>query len=177
MNRRQLVVLVCVTLVLGLATVAFAGQGQRQRGMKGMHGGMQGGFGMGMHGRMLDQMATRLKLTPDQEQRVRQLARDRAKQSMSEAESSRAARHALMKEVFSEQPNQAEIQKQVAFLQQHSAKTINDFVSSGIEMNKVLTPEQRAEMQKMLDENQQVTERRRERMRQRMTRQPAPANK
>ncbi|HEV8523940.1 MAG TPA: hypothetical protein VGQ71_05530, partial [Terriglobales bacterium] len=80
-------------------------------------------------------------------------------------------RQELIKELFRDNPNQAEIQKRVETLQQQHEQMLNQLVASGLELNKVFTPEQRAELQKALEEKAQVREKMRERMRQRWSEQ------
>lgn len=162
MKRTQVLIAILVVMVGGLATVSLA---QQQRaGMKRMHGRM----GMGPMGMRYEQLVARLKLTPEQETQIKGIAKSRAEQSKGDREAGRAAREALMRELFSDKPNTAEIQKNTAVLQQESAQRLTRWVTMAQEMNKVLTPEQRTEMQKMVSEHQQASQRMRERFKQRM---------
>ena len=117
--------------------------------------------------RMFAHMEARLKLTPEQSNQVRGIFEAQRAKMGEQFKGGRAERDALLKSVFSDNPNQAEIQKQIAALQQQHAQMLQDMVATGLQVNSVLTAEQRAELLKAMDEHRQAGERFRERMKQR----------
>jgi Spy/CpxP family protein refolding chaperone len=52
-------------------------------------------------------------------------------------------------------------------MQEHHAQMLQRMVATGLEINAVLTPEQRAELQKMMAEHKRVRETMRQRMQER----------
>ena len=148
MNRRVLVALVAVVLMVVLgAGFAFA-----QRGHRGKHG-VRGDMGL-LGGRMFAHLEARLNLTPEQSQQIKQI-REQQREEMKQ-QMDRSAHEALIRAMFSDNPNQAEIQKLTQQLQQQHAARLNQMVTAAAQINQVLTPEQRAEFQKVLSEHQQV---------------------
>ena len=169
MKRKWMAVAVaCALIVLATATVSFAKYGKGRGG----HGPL-GMLGFGGE-RMIAELETRLKLTPEQSQQLRQVVSSQKQKAFADFESGRDNRQALVREIFKDNPNQAEIQKRVAALQQQHAQMLNQVVSAGLDINKVFTPEQRVEMNRILDERAEVRSRMRERMQQR--RGQAPQN-
>ena len=156
MNRRWLVLAAVIAiLVLGSGTIAFARYG---------HG--RGGYGW--HGEWaMARMEARLKLTPDQSRQMREIVSSQKLKLFDQFSAGRDNRQALIKEIFKDNPNQAEIQKRVAAIQQQHSDMLNQVVAAGTQLNKVLTPEQRVEMQKVIDERMQAGEKMRQRMRER----------
>jgi Spy/CpxP family protein refolding chaperone len=96
----------------------------------------------------------------------------RRQQMREQAQASQADRRALIEEIFKDNPNQAEIQKRLSAIQERQATMMNDLVQAGLQFNKSLTPEQRAEMNKMLAEHFEVADRMHQRMQQRMQQRP-----
>ncbi|MGH9580789.1 MAG: Spy/CpxP family protein refolding chaperone [Terriglobales bacterium] len=148
---------------LTFGTMAFA---KRHRGPGGM-----GMFGGGM----LAQMETRLKLTPEQTQQVKSILaaqRSRMKEQMGGRHEDHSA---LVQAIFSDNPNPAAIQAQVTALQQKHAQMLAEMVGTGVEINKVLTSEQRAELLQAMNEKQEMRGKMREHFKQRRERgTPAP---
>ena len=169
MTRKYWLIALAVALVLTLGLVAFA-QAAPQGGMKGPHGrGGQGpemgmGFGPEMH---FQKMVARLNLTPDQQEKIKSITKAQFDQNKGQRATVSAAHEALAKELFKDQSNPAEIQKQVSILQQDQTQRMAQWVQTAQEINKILTPDQRAEVQKMIVENKQVRENMREKMQQR----------
>ena len=156
MKSKSWIVVLSLILVLAIAGFAFAqaGPGGGMRGPHGMgrhgHGGPGFGFGPGMN---FGKLSARLQLTPEQKDKLKSIMKQHMQENKGQGEAARNAHEALAKELFKDQPNQAEIQRQVAVLQQEQAQRMAQWVSAAQEMNKVLTPEQRAEVQKIIDEN------------------------
>ncbi len=98
----------------------------------------------------LRMMKQRLNLTPEQVQQIRQINHAQRLQSFDRNTAAQSERQALMAALFSETPNQAEIHRHVAALQQAQAAQLNQLVATAAEINKVLTPEQRTEFQKVM---------------------------
>ncbi len=107
----------------------------------------------------------RLNLTSDQVRQIQEIVRT---QRAKNAPAGRAVpvanvaqeRMALMKAIFSDNPNQTEIEKHQAAIAdrqaaaaQQSQQSLSRQVNTLLEINKVFTPAQRVEFQKMLDEN------------------------
>jgi len=140
-------------LVLGSGTVAFAkfaGRGGRMG-----HMGMFGGWKMA-------QLETRLKLTPEQSKQMRDIFSARREKMKGDFDAGRDDRQALVREVFKDNPSQAEIQKRVSAIQERHNAMLSQLVASGQEFNKSLTAEQRVEMQKIIDEHAQMRDKMRE---------------
>lgn len=166
MNRKVLILLVLLALMVVSVTAALAFQ--RHGGPhQGMHRGM-GGPGMGFgpfDGRMLEHVKARLNLTEDQTQRIRAII-DKQKETM-KAQAPMQQHEALVTQIFSNNPNQQQIQQQLTAMQERHAQMLQRMVATGLEVNAVLTPEQRAELQKMMAEHKQVRETMRQRMQER----------
>jgi periplasmic protein CpxP/Spy len=173
MNRKVviLIVLLALTLVGVTAALAFQRHGGPHQGM---HQGM-GGPGMGIgpfEGRMLEHVKVRLNLTEDQTQRIRAIV-EKQKQTM-KAQAPAQQHEALVTTIFSDNPNQSQIQQQLAQLQQQHAQMLQRMVATGLEINQVLTPEQRAELQKMMAEHKQMRGTMRQRMEERRKQRQEP---
>ncbi len=158
MKKTWALVAAAVVLVGSAGALAVARYG---RGMG------PGGMGF-MHERMLAQVEVRLKLTPEQSKQLRELMSSRRDQMRETFQAGQADRRALIQEVFKDNPSQAEIQKRVAAIQERQAAMINQMVDAGLQFNKSLSPEQRAEMNKMLAEHFEVADRMRQHMQERM---------
>lgn len=168
MNRKWIAVTVAaLLLVLTSAGVAAAKYGKHRGG---------GGFGMfGFGGeRAIAEMEVRLKLTPEQSQKVREMVSSQREKMFSEFQARRENHQALVREIFKDNPNQAEIQKRVAAIKQQQAATIDQLVASGLQLNQVLTSEQRTELNQVFDEREAVRDRMRSRMQERMQKRQAP---
>jgi len=153
-------------LVLGSGTVAFAKYAGR--------GGRMGHMGMFGAWKMA-QLETRLKLTPEQSKQMRDLVAARHSKLRGDFDAGRDDRQALVREVFKDNPSQAEIQKRVSAIQERHNAMLSQLVASGQEFNKTLTTEQRVEMQKIIDEHIQVGDKMRAgRAQRRMQRQSQP---
>lgn len=134
-------------------------------------GGFRHGDGRGPIGRMrFERLAVRLKLTPEQESQIKAQLRQTRSAVKPQIDSLRNLRSSLAKQIFTNQPNQAEIQKTSEQLKQQLTAVIDQYVNAGIKINSVLSPEQRTEMQKVISEHQQLAERRRARQEQRRAR-------
>ena len=152
--------LAAVAMAVALAGGTFV----YAKAQHGRHGPGGGGF---LSERMFAHMEARLNLTPEQSQQVRGIFEAQRAKMKEQFTGGRGDREALMKAVFSDNPNQAEIQKQVTALERKHAQMLQQMVDTGLQVNKVLTPEQRAEFLKAMDEHRQAGERFRERMKQR----------
>ncbi|HUK86822.1 MAG TPA: periplasmic heavy metal sensor [Terriglobales bacterium] len=141
----------------GAVAVARYGRGHMGRGEMGFMGE-----------RSLAQIEVRLKLTPEQSKQLRGLMAGRRQQMREQLQASQADRRALMTEVFKDNPSQEEIQKRLSAIQERQATAMNDMVQAGLQFNKSLTPEQRAELNKMLAERFEVADRMHQRMQERM---------
>ncbi len=140
-------------LVLGSGTLAFA----RFAGRAG-HMGHMGMFGAWK----MAQLEARLKLTPEQSKQMRDIVSARHEKLRGDFDAGRDDRQALVREIFKDNPNQAEIQKRVSAIQERHNAMLSQLVASGQEFNKTLTSEQRVEMQKIIDEQIQVGNKMRE---------------
>ena len=153
MKRATWITLAICAATLGIATAAIAYQHERGPG--------------GMVARMkFDRIAVRLKLTPQQETQIKADLAQARQGAKPDIDSMRQLRAGLAKQIFIDQPNQAAIQQNAAQLKQQISAMIDQYVSAGVRINSVLTPEQRAEVQKMIVEHQQLAERRQARMQQ-----------
>ncbi len=157
--RKKMWVMVAAAVVLVASAGAVAARYGRGMGPGGM------GF---MHERMLTQLEVRLKLTPEQSKQLQELIAGRRQAMREQFQGSQADRRALLQEVFKDNPNQAEIQKRLSAIQERQATMMNDMVQAGLQFNKSLTPEQRAEMNKVLAEHFEVADRMRQHMQERM---------
>jgi Spy/CpxP family protein refolding chaperone len=160
MKKTWAIVAVAVVLLGSAGALAAARYG---RGHMGMGGGM--GF---MHERMLAQVEVRLKLTPEQSKQLHDLMGSRRQAMREQFQANQADHRALMQEIFKDNPSQEEIQKRLSAIQERRATMMNDMVQAGLQFNKSLTPEQRAEMNKMLAEHFEVADRMHSRMQERM---------
>jgi Spy/CpxP family protein refolding chaperone len=142
-----------VVLVLGSGTVAFARFAERGGRMG--HMGMFGAWGMA-------RLETRLKLTPEQSKQMHDLMAAQREKMKGDMGAGREDRQALAREIFKDNPNQAEIQKRVTAIQERHNAMLSQLVTAGQEFNKTLTSEQRAEIQKMIDEHAQMGNKMRE---------------
>jgi len=147
MTRKWIGIAAVAVLVLGSGTVAFA----RFAGRAG-HMGRMGMFGAWK----MAQLEARLKLTPEQSKQMRDIVAARRETLKSDFDAGRDDRQALMREIFKDNPNQAEIQKRVSAIQERHNAMLSQLVASGQDFNKTLTSEQRTEMQKIIDEQIQV---------------------
>lgn len=148
-------------LVLGGVTAAFGRFGHPR--------------GFGFHGeRAMAQLEARLKMTPDQSSKMREIVSTQKSKLFDQFGAGRDNRQALIKEIFKDNPSQAEIQKRVEALKQQHAQMLDQLVAAGLEVNKIFTPEQRTELQKAIDEKFQVAAKMRERMRERMAERSRP---
>lgn len=146
-------------LVLGSGTVAFA----RFAGRAGHMGHME------MFGEWrMARLEARLKLTPEQSKQMRDLVAARREQLKGDFDAGRDDRQALVREIFKDNPSQAEIQKRVSAIQERHNAMLSQLVAAGQDFNKTLTPEQRVEMQKIIAEHIQVGDRMREHRHHRM---------
>jgi Spy/CpxP family protein refolding chaperone len=148
---------VVAAIVVATAALGYA------RALRHRHDGL-GFFGH----RGLMEMEVRLKLTPEQSKQVREILKSAREKGFDQFAGGSGARVALAKAVFSPQPNQAEIQKNIMALEQQHQQMLQLVVNTGQQISQVLTPEQRAEMQKIIDEKAQIAAKRREHFRQRM---------
>jgi Spy/CpxP family protein refolding chaperone len=80
----------------------------------------------------------------------------------------RNLRATLAKQIFTDRPDQAAIQKNADQLKQQLSAMIDQYVKAGLQINGVLTSDQRVEVQKIITEHQQLAERRRARQQHRM---------
>jgi Spy/CpxP family protein refolding chaperone len=78
----------------------------------------------------------------------------------------RNLRATLAKQIFTDRPDQAAIQKNADQLKQQLSAMIDQYVKAGLQINGVLTSDQRVEVQKIITEHQQLAERRRARWQQ-----------
>jgi Spy/CpxP family protein refolding chaperone len=166
MTKKWVAIAAVGLLVLGSGSLAFgrfAGRGGRMG-----HMGMFGAWKMA-------QLEARLKLTPEQSKQMRDIVAARREKLRGDFDAGRDDRQALVREIFKDNPSQAEIQKRVSAIQERHNTMLSQLVASGQEFNKTLTLEQRAEMQKVIDEHVQVGNKMREhRGRHRMGREGQP---
>lgn len=157
MNRKWTIAIVTAAVLL-VATVGFAyakmGHGRGDFGFFGEH--------------KFAELEARLKLTPDQSKQIRAILKDARDQGFDRFAAGSPDRVALAKAVFSSDTNQAEIQKNMAALEQQHQQMLQFLVATGTKINAVLTPEQRVEMQKIIDEKAQAGAKMRARWRERM---------
>ena len=121
-----------------------------------------GGAGMRMHMRF-ERLAVRLKLSSAQESQIRADLKQARTNARPEIDSMRSLRATLAKQIFTDQPDQTAIQKNAGELKQQLSAMIDEYVKAGLQINGVLSPEQRAEVQKIIVERQTLAERRRAR--------------
>ena len=159
MSRKWVAIAAAALLVLGSGSVAYARFAGRA--------GHMGHMGMFSEWKMA-QLEARLKLTPEQSKQMRDIVANRREKLVSDFDAGRDDRRALIREIFKDNPSQAEIQKRVSAIQERQNAMISQLVTAGQEFNKTLTPEQRVEMQKVIDEQIQVGDKMREHRRQHM---------
>ena len=153
MTKKWIGIAVVGLLVLGSGSLAFA----RFAGRAG-HGG-----GMGMFGAWkMAQLEARLKLTPEQSKQMHDIMAARHERLRGDFDAGRDDRQALVREIFKDNPSQAEIQKRVSAIQERHNAMLSQLVTAGQDFNKTLTSDQRAEMQKIIDEQVQVGNKMRE---------------
>lgn len=165
MTKKWVAIAAVGLLVLGTGSVAFA----RFAGRAG-HMGHMGMFGEWK----MAQLEARLKLTPEQSKQMREIVAARRDKLRGDFDAGRDDRQALMREIFKDNPSQAEIQKRVSAIQERHNAMLSQLVTAGQDFNKTLTSEQRAEMQKIIDEHIQVGNRMREHRGQRGMRHGGP---
>jgi Spy/CpxP family protein refolding chaperone len=152
MYRKSLFIPVIVVLILSVGAAAFA-QGPRPGAP-----GLARQFASA-------RVQARLNLTPDQVRQIQEIVKAQRAAAPPAPKPAPAAamaqeHQALMKAIFTDSPNQDEIakheaalvQQQAAVAQQHQ-KRLDQMIGTLLQINRVLTPAQRAEFQKMLDEN------------------------
>ena len=157
MTKKWVAIAAVALLVVGTGSVAFA----RFAGRAG-HMGHMGMFGEWK----MAQLEARLKLTPEQSKQMREIVESRHEKLRGDYDAGRDDRQALVREIFKDNPSQAEIQKRVSAIQERHSAMLNQLVAAGQDFNKTLTSEQRAEMQKIIDEHIQVGNKMREHRRQ-----------
>ena len=155
MSRASWIVLAVCGVTLVAATFALGGF---------RHGATPVAMPDGMR---FEKLAVRLKLTPEQESQIKGQLKDARGGAKPEIDSLRSLRGTLAKQIFTNQPNQAEIQKTGEQLKQQLSAVIDQYVKAGLQINSVLKPDQRAEVQKIISERQQLAARRRARWEQR----------
>jgi Spy/CpxP family protein refolding chaperone len=121
--------------------------------------------GLGMHMRF-ERMAVRLKLTSEQESQIKADLKQARTNARPEIDSMRNLRATLAKQIFTDRPDQAAIQKNADQLKQQLSAMIDQYVKAGLQINGVLTSGQRVEVQKIITEHQQLAERRQARRQQ-----------
>ncbi|MCI0353913.1 MAG: periplasmic heavy metal sensor [Acidobacteria bacterium] len=157
MNRWKGVAAVTLAVALAGGTYMFAKA-------RGAHGPGGGGF---LSERMFTHLETRLKLTPEQSGQVRNIFEAQRAKMKEQFAAGRGEHDALFKAVFTDNPNQAEIQQQLTAMKQKHAQMLDEMVSTGLQVNQVLTSEQRAELLKAMEEKKEAGRRFHERMQQR----------
>ena len=144
-------------------------------------GGFRRGGAMGAVAEEMrfEKLAVRLKLTSDQESQIKRQLKEARSGAKPQIDSLRSLRGTLARQIFTNQPNQDQIQKTSEELKQQLSAVIDQYVKAGLQINSALKPEQRTEVQKIITERQQLAERRRARWEQRRSRQtqgqPSPA--
>ncbi len=118
-----------------------------------------GGHGMGMRMRF-ERMAVRLKLTSAQESQIKADLKQARTNARPAIDSMRNLRGTLAKQIFVDQPDQAAIQKNADQLKQQLSTMIDEYVKAGLQINGVLSSGQRAEVQKIIAEHQELARRR-----------------
>jgi len=159
MNRWKKLAAVTLTLAVALAggSYVFAKAG------RGGHG-PGGGF---LSERMFAHLETRLNLTTEQSGQVRGIFEAQRAKMKEQFATGRSEHDALFKAIFADKPNQAEIQNQLTALKQKHAQMLDQMVGTGLQVNQVLTSEQRAELLKAMDEKKEAGRRFHDRMQQR----------
>lgn len=143
--KRTIGIVLAATLALGtLAAMAADGS----------HGGRHGKSGM-RRGMGVEKMAERLKLTPEQKQKFEALHSRNNEGRKARREAMRADHQALEAELRKDNPDRAAIQRLTTAIQQRQAQAMQERVQARLEFNQSLTPEQRAELNKMAAEREQ----------------------
>ncbi len=158
MNRWKKVAVVTLAVALAGSTYVFAKAGR--------HGGHRGGGGF-LSERMFAHLETRLNLTEEQSTQVRGIFEAQRAKMKEQFAAGRGEHDALFKAIFTDNPNQAEIQNQLNALKQKHAAMLDQMVGTGLQVNQVLTPEQRTELLKAMAEKKETGRRFQERMKQR----------
>jgi Spy/CpxP family protein refolding chaperone len=167
MSKRWIVAIVFASVVAVGTGFASARYGRGPQGM--------GGFPL-FRELGLAKVKARLNLTADQTQQIQQIAKSERIKRSEQGGFGAEDRQALLKTIFADNPNQTEIQKRVQALQEQHARMLQELVTTGLQVNKVFTPEQRVELHRMIDENAQVrAEMRVRRMQRRQEREQQPA--
>lgn len=161
MSKKWVAIAAVALLVLGTGSVAFAKFAGRA--------GHRGHMGMFSEWKMA-QLEARLKLTPEQSKKMHEIVESRRDKLRGDFGAGRDDRQALVREIFKDNPNQAEIEKRVSAIQERHNAMLSQLVAAGQDFNKTLTSEQRAEMQKIIDEHIQVGNKMREHRHQHMGR-------
>lgn len=140
-----------------------------------MHGGHgRRGMDRGMHSGMRAEKMARLNLTAEQKQKLEAIHSRQKERMKGQREQARAEHEALQAELRKDNPNRAEIQRLMTAMQQRHAQAMQQRIESQLEFNQSLTPEQRAELNKMAAErDQKRTEMRQKRELRRQQKQPA----
>ncbi len=129
-------------------------------------------MGEGPAGMRFERLAVRLQLTPQQESQIKAQLRQARSSAKPDIDSLHTLRGTLARQIFTNQPNQAEIQKTSEQLKQQLSAVIDQYVKAGLQINSVLKPEQRTEVQKIVNERQELAARRRAKWEQRRQRRP-----
>jgi Spy/CpxP family protein refolding chaperone len=163
MSRKWIAAIVFASVILATAGFASARYARGERDFAGMSLLRELG---------LAKLQARLNLSAEQTQQIKEIGRSERTKRLDQFGSGAENRQALLKAIFSDNPNQTEIQKRVQALQEQHAKMLQDVVSTGLQVNKVFTPEQRVELQRVIEENSQVRAKMRDRAMQRRQQQP-----
>ncbi len=160
MNRWKKLAAVTLTLAVALVggTYVYAKAG------RGGHGPGGGGF---LSERIFAHLETRLNLTTEQSGQVRGIFEAQRAKMKEQFAAGRGEHDALLKAVFADNPNQAEIQNQLTALKQKHAQMLDQMVGTGLQVSNVLTSEQRAELLKAMEEKKEAGRRFHDRMKQR----------
>ncbi len=158
MNRWKRVAAVTLAVALAGGSYIFAKAG------RGGHGPGGGGF---ISERMFAHLETRLNLSTEQSNQVRSIFEAQRAKMKEQFASGRGEHDALFKAVFADNPNQAQIQTQLAAMKQKHAQMLDEMVATGLQVNQVLTSEQRVELLKAIEEKKETGRRFRDRMQQR----------
>ena len=151
MKNRWFIVSVLV-LLAGALSIAIA-----QRHGRGGDWGIMG----------MQKYVQRLNLTPEQQQQIRQIIGTRRQAAEPDMKGAGDLRATLAKQVFVDQPNAAQIQQTANQLKLQMSKMIDEYVAAGMDVNKVLTAEQRSEVQKIIEERRTKSEQRMQRWKER----------
>ncbi|MGH9510003.1 MAG: Spy/CpxP family protein refolding chaperone [Terriglobales bacterium] len=158
MNRWKRAAAVTLAVALAGGTYMFAKAG------RGGHGPGGGGF---ISERMFARLETRLNLSPEQSTQVRGIFEAQRAKMKEQFAAGHGEHDAIFKSVFTDNPNQAAIQQQLTAMKQKHAQMLDEMVATGLQINQVLTSEQRTELLKAMDEKKEAGRRFHERMQQR----------